>query len=97
MSRLRNAFTIVRALSGHEFDGLRLSQIAQACQLPAPTTLRTLEDMAECGMAQRDPRSENLWRLGPALVRIAVAFHAHLAAKQRELADFERNYTRPPL
>ncbi|MDO4723437.1 MAG: helix-turn-helix domain-containing protein [Comamonadaceae bacterium] len=94
--RLETGITIIRALSGHEFDGLRLAQIASACQRNAPTTLRTLQELEALGIVQRDARREEVWRLGPALVQIAIAFQQHLLNKQRELADFERNYTRTP-
>jgi DNA-binding IclR family transcriptional regulator len=87
---------VIKALAGHEFDGLLLGQIAQASDLVPSTALRYLEALAETGITQRDSRNPKVWRLGPALVQIAIAFHAHLAAKQTALADFANNYTRNP-
>ena len=87
---------VIKALAGHEFDGLLLGQIAQTCDLVPSTALRYLEALAETGIAQRDTRNPKVWRLGPALVQIAIAFHARLAAKQTALADFANNYTRNP-
>lgn len=87
---------VIKALSGHEFDGLLLGQVAQLCDLVPSTALRYLESLAAAGIAMRDTRNPKVWRLGPALVQIAIAFHAHLAAKQTALADFANNYTRNP-
>ena len=87
---------VIKALAGHEFDGLLLGQIAQTCELEPSTTLRYLESLAESGVTVRDSRNPKVWRLGPALVQIAIAFQAHLATKQQALADFANNYTRNP-
>jgi DNA-binding IclR family transcriptional regulator len=87
---------IIRALAGHEFDGLLLGQVAQACDLHPSTALGYLEALVYHGIVARDTRNPKLWRLGPALVQIAIAFQAHLAAKQRELDNFAHNYTRHP-
>lgn len=87
---------VIRALAGHEFDGLLLGQVAQACEMDPATALRYLESLADCGIASRDTRNNKVWRLGPAMVQIAIAFQAHLSAKQRELDNFATTYTRHP-
>jgi len=96
-SSVTRTVQVIRALAGHEFDGLLLGQIAQACDLHPSTALGYLEALAGCGIVQRDSRNPKVWRLGPALVQIALSFQAHLSAKQRELENFATTYTRQPL
>jgi len=95
-SQLAKGIAVIRALSGHEFDGLRLTQVAQACGLLTPNTLRLLEELEALGITQRNPRDNGCWHLGPAMVQIALGFQAHLATKRQALSDFEHNYTRTP-
>lgn len=95
-SQLAKGIAVIRALSGHEFDGLRLTQVAQACGLQVPNTLHLLEELEALGITQRNPRENGLWHLGPAMVQMALAFQAHLSLAHQRLADFEHNYTRTP-
>lgn len=95
-SQLAKGIAVIRALSGHEFDGVRLTQVAESCNLLLPNTLRLLEELEQLGITQRNPRDKACWHLGPAMVQIAIGFQSHLASKRQALSDFEHNYTRNP-
>lgn len=82
---------VIRALAGHEFDGLLLGQIAQACDLHPSTALGYLEALANSGIALRDSRNPKIWRLGPPLIQIAVAYQEHLAMKRKAIEDFNQS------
>lgn len=95
MSRLEKTFALLDALSGHEYTGLRLQQVAEAARMTAPTALRILQELEGLRVVQRDPRDPQLWRLGAKLVRMALAYQTHMAQQQQRLEDFNRNYSLP--
>lgn len=93
MSRLEKAFAVIDVLNGHEYSGLRLQQVATAAKLENSTALRLLQELEKLRIVQRDPHDPQLWRLGAKLVRMAVAYQTHMAQQQRQLEDFNRNYS----
>lgn len=95
-SAVRRAFAIVFALQGQSFDGLRLATIAQAVRSSQPTTLRTLEVLADEGLAERIPGREEFWRLSPRLIQIAIAHQNEAQRLHRRVDEFNKNYTRTP-
>ncbi|MBS0212340.1 MAG: helix-turn-helix domain-containing protein [Proteobacteria bacterium] len=93
---VHRAFAILFALQGHSFQGLRLTQVAQAIRASAPTALRTLEVLAQAGIAERIPGDEQSWRLSPRLVQVAIAHHDEAQRLHRSVDEFDRRYTRLP-
>lgn len=93
---ITRTINVIKALAGHEFEGLRLKQVALSCELDMATCSRILEGLAAEGVTMRDSHHSELWRLGPALVQIAIAFQSSLAAKQQQLVDLAHTYTRQP-
>lgn len=89
---------LLRALSGHSFAGLRLSQIARAVEETPPTTLRALQRLASDGLVEViDPEATTpSWRLGRLLQQIAHAHLADLAREEQRLAEYRHNTTRTP-
>lgn len=83
-------------LQGHTFDGLRLTQIAQAMQTSASTTLRDLQILEDEGVAERIPGRDEYWRLSPRIVQIATAHRMELARLQQRLDELDQRYTRDP-
>ena len=93
---VRRALHIVFALQGHSFEGLRLKQIADAIGAPSPTVLRDLGVLLDEGIVERIAGREELWRLSPRLVQVAVAHQTEMHRLQQRLAEFSNRYTRDP-
>lgn len=93
---VRRAFRIVFAMQGHSFEGLRLKQIADAVGAPSPTVLRDLEVLQDEGIVERIAGREELWRLSPRLVQVAVAHQTEMHRLQKRLEEFSNRYTRDP-
>lgn len=93
---VRRAFTVVFALQGHSFEGVRLKQLAEAVRESATTTLRTLEVLADEGIAERIPGRDEFWRLSPRLIQLARAHEQEMARVRARLDETEQRYSRAP-
>lgn len=80
--------------SGHNFNGLRLSQIAGGIQESASTTLRALQRMEADGLVEQNPLQEGHWRLSPRVIQLAIAHHDEFQRESQRLTDFNNRYTR---
>lgn len=85
---------VIRALSGHEVFGRRLVDLAADLKQPEPVVLRDLEALAVAGWATRDDGKR--WRLGPAVVQIAVQFYLGLQNARAAIDETQQRYTRTP-
>lgn len=85
---------VIRALSGHEVFGRRLVDLAADLKQPEPVVLRDLEALAVAGWATRDDGKR--WRLGPAVVQIAVQFYLGLQNARNAIDETQQRYTRTP-
>jgi len=93
---LTRAKAVIEALAGHNFDGLRNQQVADAVQQSAPTTLRDLQALEAIGWAERVPGKDERWRLSPRLIQLAVAHAAEVARITQRVDDFANRYSRTP-
>lgn len=87
---------VIEALAGHNYDGLRNQQIAEAVQQSAPTTLRDLQALETIGWAERIPGKDERWRLSPRLIQLAIAHQSELARVNQRIDDFTNRYSRNP-
>lgn len=95
-ANLERAKAVIEALAGHNFDGLRNQQVAEAVQQSPPTTLRDLQALEALGWAERIPSKDERWRLSPRLVQLAIAHHAETARIAQRVDDFTNRYSRSP-
>lgn len=96
MSALSRTTQVLRALSGHNHNGLPNAAIARAIECSEPTTLRTLQQLSEAGLVERVPGEDKRWRLTAFLVQIAIAHQHEVAREEQRLTDFNQRYTRTP-
>lgn len=92
----RRVLQLLLVLAGHEIEGLRLTQVAQALRVPTPMALRDLRVMAEEGWAERIPGHEERWRLGPKPVQIALSHQRGMSELRRKLDEISQRYSRDP-
>lgn len=96
-ANLVRAKAVIEALAGHNFDGLRNQQVAEAVQQSAPTTLRDLQALEAIGWAERIPGKDERWRLSPRLIQLAVAHRAETERVAQRVDDFTNRYSRSPI
>lgn len=92
----RRALRAIFLLQGHTFEGLRLKQLAESMQTTPSTALRTLEILADEGIAERIPGRDEFWRLSPRIVQLARAHALELERHRSVLDEFEQRYSRDP-
>ena len=96
MQSARKALHVIRALAGHEVNGLAPAEIATAAGL-SPSAVTHYRDMLiEEGMVEPVPGIAGRYRLGPRLVQIARAYDAGLQRAQGRLAETEQRFSRQP-
>ena len=84
---------IIPVLAGHEFTGKTPGEIATAIGVGAASVGHYLVTLEAAGFAERIPDTGN-WRLGPAPVRIGLAYMRHLDAAERKMAEIKNRFTR---
>lgn len=92
----RRALRALFLLQGHTFEGLRLKQLAESMQTSPSTALRTLELLADEGIAERIPGRDEFWRLTPRIVQLARAHALELDRARSVLNEVEQRYSRDP-
>lgn len=91
---MRRAIKLLFILQGNTINGLRLKQIAERMNESACVTHRDLSIMADEGIVERIPGSEEHWRLTPKLVQVAVAFFEEMKRAEDRLTEINQRYTR---
>lgn len=84
---------LIKALAGHEVNGLAPAQIAKANNCSAPAVTRDLANLKAQGFAEQITDTGR-WRLGPAMVQIATSFATGLTRASTRLAEVQNRYTR---
>lgn len=92
---VRRAARLLMALAGHEVDGVSNSQLAAALGCNEGTSLRTLQVLADEGLAEQIAATRR-WRLGPRLVQVAVAFSQGVERAESRLTEVRQRFTRTP-
>lgn len=91
---LARAKAVIETLAGHNYDGLRNQQVAEAVRQSASTTLRDLQALEHLGWAERIPGKDERWRLAPRLIQLAIAHQAEVGREEQRLSDFTNRYSR---
>ena len=84
---------LVQTLAGHEMHGLKPGEIAKAQGCSAPMVTRDLANLVEAGLAEQVPATQG-WRLGPALVQIALKYSTGISSQRTRLEETENRFTR---
>lgn len=84
---------LLQVLAGHEVTGLLPGDIARAQECNASLVTRDLANLAIAGYAEQLPDTGR-WRLGPALVQIALKHMTALERAEQRLAETRNRYSR---
>lgn len=84
---------LVSALAGHEVEGLAPGDIARRQGCHASQVTRDLRNLARLGYAETIAATGR-WRLGPALVQIALAHMTGLDRARRRLEETQARFSR---
>lgn len=93
---LRKGFSYFRLLAGHEVEGLRPGAIAKALGLGPATVTRDMRALKDAGVVEQVPGMEERWRLGPAVVQIALAHMHGLERVTARMTEVKQRYSREP-
>jgi DNA-binding IclR family transcriptional regulator len=86
---------ILRVLAGHTVNGLSNGEIAKAIQDSPSNVTQTVAKLVQQGMVDA-AAVEGRFRLGPALVQVAVQHQAEMEHAQRTLNEIKQRYSRIP-
>lgn len=84
---------LLQLLAGNEINGLAPAEIARAQECSASCVTRDLANLAMAGLAEPVPETGR-WRLGPALVQVALKHLAALARAESRLGEVRGRYSR---
>ncbi|MGJ8486052.1 MarR family transcriptional regulator [Pseudoalteromonas sp. SYSU M81236] len=89
---MQRGLNAIKALSGHEADGMRPGELAKQMGISQPQATSVIKNLIHAGFAEHCPWDQNKVRLGPALITIANS--AQLAINQRamQLEQDRKNY-----
>ena len=82
---------VVEVLSGNEVFGMRLTDVADALKISAPTALRDLRTLEAGRWAQQ--LDDNKWRLAAKPIQILSNFQAGLQNATEKLREVQQRYT----
>lgn len=89
-------FEIVLLMAGHEFNGVRNSELAEALKISRPTVTRDLAALLKIGVVEEIPGLKGRWRLGPKIVQISRAHAEGLARVKHAVLEIEQRFSRTP-
>lgn len=84
---------LVQLLAGNEINGMAPAEIARQLECGAASVTRDLANLRLAGMAEQVPETGR-WRLGPALIQIALKHSAALARAEARLAEVRDRFNR---
>lgn len=84
---------LIKVLAGNEVHGLAPGEIAKAQTCSPSVVTRDLANLKEAGFAEQIPETGR-WRLGPALVQIALAHAREIDRAERKLAETKQRFSR---
>lgn len=84
---------LVQLLAGHEITGMAPAEIARHQACSASCVTRDLANLQIAGLAEPVPETGR-WRLGPAIVQIAIKHAAALDRAERRLDEVRNRYSR---
>lgn len=84
---------LIRTLAGNEVHGLAPGEIAKAQDCSPSVVTRDLANLREAGFAEQIVETGR-WRLGPALVQVALAHAREIEKAERKLAETKQRFSR---
>ncbi len=82
---------VMLSLSGHEFMGLRTSDIAKLNNISMTNASRDLSNLQEAGIAEK--MENNSWRLTKLIPKMGLLMLNQIEEQQTKLDNFKNNYT----
>lgn len=82
-------------LSGHELHGLAPKDLAESLRVSPGTITRDVHNLREMGLAEVIQETGRI-RLGPVLVRIAIAHMTAMERAQTRLTETKNRYSSEP-
>lgn len=89
----QRGFALAFLLAGHELQGLSPTDMARALNVTPPVITRDLYNLTQAGVVEKI-ETTGRYRLGPRLVRIALAHLAAMDEAEKRLAQLKKKYTR---
>jgi len=96
MNHIERICKLIQILAGHEFEGLRNSDIADAMNISRSKVTRDLQSLISAGMVEPMPNEPTRWRLGPKFVQIGLAHMEGMARVESRVSEVKNRYTRLP-
>lgn len=84
---------LIHTLKGHEIEGMTPGDIAKHNKCSPSQVTRDLANLKHFGYAEQIPIT-NRWRLGPAVVQIAMAHMTALDRAERRLDEIKNRFSR---
>lgn len=91
----RRILDAIRVLSGHELHGLAPKDLVTALQVSPASVTRDLHNLIAAGFAEQIGETGR-YRLGPGLVRIAIAHTTAMERAQSRLTETINRYRTEP-
>lgn len=86
---------MLKFLRGNEFTGVAPAELAKAMGISAALVTRDLDNLQTAGFAERIEETSR-WRLGPELIKTALAFTDHIEYQQRRMTEIKQRYSTTP-
>ncbi|WP_010603987.1 MarR family transcriptional regulator [Pseudoalteromonas maricaloris] len=80
---MQRGLNAIKALSGHEADGMRPGELAKSLDITQPQATAVIKNLIHAGFAERCPWDQSKVRLGPTMITLANS--AQLAISQRAI------------
>ena len=84
---------VIQALAGHEITGVAPAALAREVGCSAACITRDIDNLRTAGLAEEVPETGR-WRLGPALVNIALSHMSALDRAEKRLSEVRNRYAR---
>lgn len=84
---------VLQALAGHEITGIAPAALARELACSAACVTRDMDNLRSSGMAELVPETGR-WRLGPAVVQIALKHMTALDRAEKRLVEVRSRYSR---
>jgi DNA-binding IclR family transcriptional regulator len=91
----RRILDAIQALAGHELHGLAPKDLAEQLNAGASSVTRDLHNLVSAGFAEQIAETGR-YRLGPVLVRIAIAHTTAMERAQQRLTETINRYRSEP-
>lgn len=84
---------VIKTLAGHEITGVAPATLARDVGCSAACVTRDMDNLRTAGLAEQVPETGR-WRLGPAIVQIALKHMSALDRAEKRLDEVRNRYSR---